>query len=139
MNAGPRVPRSRPAWRVARALDELAGPGWTWAGERARVSELAGVDDDTLSNALRALQAERLLSVAVPRDQWVRVTWLAPRAELRAALASVTQGLRPLEVFGPCAAPGLARARCELSPGHTGPHCDGSHPALRRGEVLCWE
>lgn len=142
----PKPGRSRPAWQVLRALNQLAGPDWTWRGQPEHIAQLARVPLGEVLGHCRALAADNLLDMPpVRRDRLVdtthiSITWRAhPRAELRAMLALIDDGQAPAPTCTPCAAVGIGRARCELEAGHTGPHIDGGHPALRRGEILSWE
>lgn len=132
--------RSRPAWRVLRALDEIAGADWSWRDQPEHVAQLAQVAAGDVVGHLRKLAAEGLIDVGACDATHISGTWRAhPRAELRALLALIRGGLAPLHSRPPCAAEGIGRARCELEAGHAGQHIDGGHPALRRGEILSWE
>lgn len=141
----PRPERSRPAWQVLRALEDLAGPDWSWRGQPEHITQLSRVPAAEVLGHLRALASEQLIELPPARRErlidatHISMTWRAlPRAELRALLALVRHGLAPAPTCTPCAAPGLFRARCELEAGHSGQHIDGGHPALRRGEILSW-
>lgn len=141
----PRPERSRPAWQVLRALNELSGPDWSWRGQPENITQIARVETPKVLGLVDGLADEGFFTFNKKRDRLIdathiSITWMAtPRAELRALLALVQDGQRPDWCATPCAAPGLGRARCELEIGHTGHHVDGGHPALRRGEILRWD
>lgn len=139
----PPPPLSGLGWRVLRLLDEQAGPGWTWAGHRAHLAQALGVREERVASALHELVQRQIIDARKDRrknmEGGLRLSLMAaPRTELRAWLRLVAAGRPPIPVIARCAAEGLGRARCGLEAGHAGPHVDGSHPALRDGEILRW-
>ena len=141
----PPPPLSDLGWRVLRVLDEEAGAGWTWAGHPAHLDQKLGVRDvKRVTAALNELAQRRVIDLRKSRKKYqegaLTISLMAvPRTELRAWLRLVTRGPQPIPVITRCKAEGLGHARCGLDAGHAGLHADGSHPALRDGEILCWD
>ena len=132
-----RPTRTRPAWRVLRAVHELADGEWVWRGSYEHIVQLAHVPRDTVAAHLRALAAEGVLTISLrPRLGRVTVSWPASsRARLERLLARIQPGEHRFpRAVRPCPEPG-----CELTADHDFMHFAATHPVLRLGEVMRWE
>lgn len=128
--------RTRPAWRVLRAVYDLADGAWTWRGSYEHISQIAKVPRADVAGHLRALAAEKALTIALrPRLGLVTVSW--PPGSV-GALMRLLRRIQPGEHRFPAPPPRCPEPDCELAAGHEFSHVSACHPVLRPGEVLRW-
>lgn len=128
--------RTRPGWRVLRACHDLADGEWVWRGLYEHISQIAHVPRDQVAAHLKALAAEKALTITLrPRLGRVTVSW--PPAS-RAALERLLKRIQPGEHRFPAPPPRCSEPDCELAAGHEYSHVSACHPLLRSGEVLRW-
>lgn len=129
--------RTRPAWRVLRAVWDLADGAWIWRGSYEHIVQLARVPRDQVAAHLRALAAEKVLTIALrPRLGRVVASW--PPGSAREMMRLLTR-IQPGDHRFPRASRPCQEPDCELEAGHEYMHFAATHPVLRLGEVMRWE